>query len=391
MTRYRFFQPSDDLETGVYLRQMNAIEAFWQRFRHVSGRRASTWISELRGELGKVAPELGLEVRETNAEQRSLYVLPVAGTEHTPLALAFTERAPELSGWHYAVEREGVDLESGLSATRKDTGLDLSRSRVRVGVGRGHGLEVVLASEHFRAPDQDSDLDAAHQLCNQLLGDRLLNHWVSNVSTLPQPRPSPLRLLGADKQLLPLDVHELRPSVEAAVRGIEQGLPDQPCHANCEHADWVMFDCAAEHEGAAEGPAHDLMMACTMRPEMLKWHLQGGDFSSRRFSRFGEQFCYLKLRSGEDIQAAAERRVELEEQLDRWLVPGRLGCVVGAGPGRHFQYIQLALTDLQHAITLLQRQLETAYPPGGWLLFCDSEWRHEWIDFGAGAPPIDPT
>jgi hypothetical protein len=122
---------------------------------------------------------------------------------------------------------------------------------------------------------------------------------------------------------------------------------------------------------------------------MLKWHLQGGEFSSRRFSRCGEHFCYLALAGGDDIQAAAEQRVGLEEQIDRWLVPGGLGCVVGAGPGRNFQYIQLALTDLEHAIALLSHKLETLKPTGAWLRFCDSEWQQEWIGFGNARPPAD--
>jgi hypothetical protein len=398
LIRYRFFQPTDDAETGLYLRQMNSIGEFWQRFRQVSGRRASTWAVELRALLETSVPGLGLEVRESANGVRRLYIVPVAGAEYTPLARAFVERAPEIPGWEFGVEREPQELIASLGATYKDQGVDLSHARARVGVGRGHGLEVVLASEHFRSLDADADLDAAHQLLNHLLGDQLMNHWVCNVSTVAQPKPSPLRLLGAEHQRLPLSLAELMPSVEAAVRGIDQGLPEHPCHTHCEQAEWVMFECEQGNPSASAEPASDLLMACTMRPEMLKWHLQGGEFSSRRFSRCGEHFCYLKLEGGPDVAEDAERRVQLEEQLDRWLVPGRLGCVVGGGPGRNHQYVLLALTELDHAITLLGRQLSQvlgaskASGGGGfggksWMLFCDSEWRQEWVGFGHSGPP----
>jgi hypothetical protein len=367
---------------------MNAIDAFWQRFRQVSGRRASSWVSELRQQLAAVAPQLGLEVRE--GATRTLHVLPVMGTEHSPLAGAFVERAPQLAGWDFRTEREPLELADALLSTKNDCQVDLSRARARVGVGRGHGLELVVASEHFVGLDRDEDLDAVHHLLLQVLGDRLMNHWVCNVSTTVQQRPSLLPLLGADSQRLPLDLKELAPSVRAAVRGIEQGLPEQPCHTDCERADWVMFDCAEDLEVAENAPQSDLLMASTMRPEMLKWHLQGGEFSSARFSRYQEHFCYLQLQSVQNLQDASAERIELEEQIDRWLVPGRLGCVVGAGPGRHSQYIQLALTQLEASIAVLAKKLGQRSEPS-WLLFCDSEWRHEWVGFGQAGRPVQPT
>jgi hypothetical protein len=381
VTRFRFFEPNDEVETGQHLRALQAIDELWQRFSRVSQQRAATWLPSLRTFVQAELPDLGLEVRDL-ANSRALYVLALGGSEFAPLAEKCLQRAPRIAGWEFRASREPCAAEQSLAFISTDYQRDLSRARAKVGVGRGHGLEIVIASETFVGLDREQDLDVASELVLRLLGDSVFDTWISHISTLQAPKPSPLKLLGADSQRLPLSITELSPSVNAGLRGIEAELPDEPCHRNCERADWVMFECSPD-DGALARRAPDLLMACTMRPEMLKWYLQGGEFSSARFSRQAERFCYLKLTEREGTLAErAEKRVTLEEQIDRWLVPGAMGCVVGGGSGTEYQYIYLALTQLEAAIAVLRRHLPVQLSEPAWLLFCDSEWSREWLALG---------
>jgi hypothetical protein len=391
--RCRFFSPTDDGETGRYLRLLEAIDGFWRQFLRVSDQRAATWVAGLRLALEQAAPGLGLEWRALPNGQK-LYILPVAGAAYTPLAELFVERAPARRDWAFACAREPLPLGQCLSQALRDFERDLSTARLRVGVGRGHALEIVVACEQFSGAGDEAGLEAAHGLLATALGDQLFERWVSAVSILSQPRSGPLRLVGDGAQRLPLCLEELVPSVHAAVRGVQAGLPEQPCHTHCETADWVLFDLTrpADAEGAealptdssGSAPQSDLFTASSMRPEMLKWFLEGGEFASERFSRCQERFCYLKLRLPGDLGQRVQQRMELEEAIDRWLVPGRLGCVVGSGAGQDFQYIHLALTELEAALALLQRRFEAEQPMvRAKLFFCDSEWRQEWLQISA--------
>ena len=108
--------------------------------------------------------------------------------------------------------------------------------------------------------------------------------------------------------------------------------------------------------------------------------LQGGEFASERFSRCGERFCMLTFTLPGSLQERVQQRLELEEAIDRWLVPGRLGCVVGTGAGHAHQYVQLALTDVDAACKHLTQRFAFAKVPGPVRLsFCDSEWKDEWL------------
>jgi hypothetical protein len=60
--------------------------------------------------------------------------------------------------------------------------------------------------------------------------------------------------------------------------------------------------------------------------------------------------------------------------------------VVGAGLGVHFAYVDLALNDLDHGITLVRqvwRRLGIAGP--AWMQFCDSARRREWVGLSVQA------
>jgi hypothetical protein len=257
-------------------------------------------------------------------------------------------------------------------------------------VGRGHALDVVIASEHFASSRDERGLDAALSLLGSLLGDDVFEHWVQEVNITPQARANPLRLVGEQSGWLPLALQELADSVEAAVRGIRGGLPEHPCHVDCERAEWAMFELGQDGEPSEQVQHPDIFVATSMRPEMLRCHLSGSHFHSPRFSAHGEVFCGLRYTPTEaEMNARADRRIEVEMQLDRALVPGRLGCVVGSGMGTRYVYVYLALQQLEPALQLAGRRLrDLDLPKDARFFFLDSAWRHEWLGvWGAEAAP----
>ncbi|MBM4364337.1 MAG: hypothetical protein FJ104_16790, partial [Deltaproteobacteria bacterium] len=78
--------------------------------------------------------------------------------------------------------------------------------------------------------------------------------------------------------------------------------------------------------------------------------------------------------------ARLARRVELEERLDRALVPGALGCVVGAGLGARHAHLLLALPALDAGLEALARVLRRlGADREARLLPCDSRLAYEWV------------
>jgi hypothetical protein len=139
----------------------------------------------------------------------------------------------------------------------------------------------------------------------------------------------------------------------------------------------------ADHEAQ-----DDLLLATTRYPEMLKCFLEGRPFSSRRFSKLGELFVYLKFDQLE--LSAAERlahRTRIEDALDLCLRRERLGAVIGNGLGLRYGYLDFALLDPKRALEVLAASgRELALPKRSWLRFCDSLREREWLGIWPDSP-----
>jgi hypothetical protein len=396
--RIQYFAPGDEAETGYLLGQFAVMDEFWKQFKRVCSQPETQWLEGLRAHLAQIDPGLGLEVSHEAEGLRTLYVLPLERGTGLQVARAFVERAPKVWPWAFAVFRPALALSRALTIVRQDFQLDLSQARARVGVGRGHLLEIVIGSHLFASSADELALDAADRLVNALLGDELCEEWVDCVHVSHAPRPGPLRVVGQEDTTLTLTLTELAPAVAAARRGIVAGLPEAPYHAFCEHAEWVLFEIeelrknqAEEADTADAGvplPQQDLVMTTTMCPEMLRCFLSGSPFSSARFSRHGERFCYLKLTlRGDSADERVAQRIAIEEMLDHLLVPGRLGCVVGSGIGTQFMYIHLSLQNVEAALPVISRRLrESGAQRASWLLFCDTELAGEWVGIWDDSP-----
>lgn len=378
--RVRFFQPTNEEETAQFLTVERKIAGWWSQFRAVQHRSPTEWLGSLRRELREIDPNLGLEVESETGERR-LFILALEGLAELPLARKVADLAGETLGWQVATQRMALPLEPALSYVFGATRFDLRAARVKLGIDRGHALSIVVGHYLFQGTGDELGGRAAELLVSTLLGDATFDRWVSSVEVVSAPRPSPLKLVGQQDAALPLPVEELAETVTTAIARITDTLPEAPLHAFCERADWVLFEMDEDGTEATDYPLPDLKVATTMCPEMLKSFLTGVPFASERFSRHGEVFAFVQIDTrGQSQNQSLEQRTGLEEALDYGLVPGRLGCVVGAGVGETYMYVFLAMHQVDAALKLLLRYVrEHRLPKRTWVRFCDDEWRNEWL------------
>jgi hypothetical protein len=272
-----------------------------------------------------------------------------------------------------------------------ETGVDLRHASSRVGIGRGHLLEIVVQSGDFAAADEPVALAACRRLVELLLGSDTQRTWIGKLATVPGPKARSLRMASAEPEMFH-SLQQLVAAVDAGSAGIVAGLDERPYHTFCEHAAWTLLDVEPVTSAEPCIDQDDLVLCSTLAPEMMKCFLQKESFSSARFSRHGELFVYLKYASagGSSSEQRLAERTSLEDALNRALVPGAVGCVVGAGLGLRHGYVDLALAQPEHGIALI-RQVWRRWGGAGsaWLQFCDSDRQRYWVAISEGAvkPP----
>ncbi|HEY6727576.1 MAG TPA: hypothetical protein VI197_26250 [Polyangiaceae bacterium] len=290
-------------------------------------------------------------------------------------------------GVQVVTERSARPFEQVRAEVRSVTGHELGGARVRAGITRGHLIDVVV---YLAGSSDSSDVRAGHAAelaVEGCLGERVVDDWVSAISSAPLPRSGPIRLIQDNEELArTFALPELPAAVERAVHGVQLALFDERLDAAAPRNDWVMFE-VEEGDGGSEAQA-DLLLASTFLPEMLKCFLEGSPFSSIRFARHGERFAYLKYASGGDLRERVGERQALEDALDSGLRAEQLGCVVGNGVGRRHCYVNLALSDVDRALGAIEHVARRAgLPHESWILFCDTEWHFEWVGVWEHTPP----
>jgi hypothetical protein len=389
------FSPRSDGGDLDHRRELDArIDAFWRSAggelsavarRGDDGGDVRAVEISLRATLDRLAPGLAIEI-DVLAERKVRAVLSAPdGGSPEPLVDELIRRAPGSDRISVVRYRPPLELDVALADVRKRVATDLAGARVRVGFGRGHLLEIVVYSHAVSSAADERALDAANMLLPRLIGEQVFDEWVGSIDVSPLGRGGSLRVLNdaAPKTDDALPLTELKSAVDAAIRGVDLALPEAPYHTFVERGDWTMLELEPKprEDYAAQD---DLAFLSTMLPEGMKSFLQGAPFSSRRFSKCGERFAYVKIDAKHlPIEERHDLRLELEDRLNGVLVPGRAGCVVGAGLGVRYLYLELALERLEDGVRITQNKLaKTGIGPRAWILFCDSALRQEWVGIG---------
>ena len=332
----------------------------------------------LRAAFERVHPGLSVERFEdgliVRARSRELCPLAERVVALAPLNLTVLAHRPRLE-WSAALARAALR-----------GGPDFRGASVRAGFTRGHLLELVVSVPGGKGNDAEREL--AERLVWDIAGERCADDWIGAVEVEAAPRGGPLRVVREQSDGTPrLSLGELSAALDAAIAGVVAGLPEGPLYA-AGGGEWNLFEL--DPESADDYPQKDdLVMAVTRVPELLKCFLEASPVSSLRFSRH-ERFFFLKYESRGQPESRLAEREALERALDRYLIAGRAGRVVGGGLGLRYSYVDVALNRVDRGLSLIcEVAREEGLPRQSWIECFDSDFANEWLEVwpGAEVPP----
>lgn len=386
--RWEFLDPPTSEDTRRRARTVAAIDRWWAAFRDHAPRLGKAFRRAddidvpafMNEHLQAVDPRLMWEFGPAvRSKGHRLVITPEMDRTLRPMVATLLAEAPALEGWEFYPYRL-ADPQDALAMVEARTGRRPTDLRGRASLGEGHRIDLT-----FMEPDRGDEgevRNAGFIATETLLGEEVLDTWIGAIDAAEDD--------GGEWLTLPA----LAAKVEELRQAVLDDLPQAPCYSFVNESAWTMLQLKPTE--AEDYPAqHDLFVAKTIDLELWRAAHAGGVFSSSRFSRVGETFCYLKLDGHEGLaESRFEDKAQLEDALDAALGPAELGAFVGGGTGLRYSYIDLALTDVRRGIDLVRRVLRAGDAPRrSWLLFFDDVWHDEWVGIhdDTPPPPVVPT
>lgn len=398
--RWRFIDPVDRTENYEREATIARIDSWWDAFRKMSDRiRAALSQQEswdlpawMEKHLQKIEPRLMWEFGPAvKGNGHRLVITPESSHHLRPLVRAILDRAPKLEGWEFYDYRLAEDAKMALFTVSARTGRDIGDFEAKISVGGLRRIDLTFRASSIKGSDDVSALNAAFVAAESLLGEEILDHWIGAIEVAPIPRWSGLKsLVGKGPKtspgVVPLD--RLRATAESLIGGLIDQLPPGPHSERFDEAEWTMWEM--DPVRADDYPAQqDMIVGMSINPEL--WVAVRSDrcFASRRFSRCGEMFCYLKVDGQEGLgEGGFADRAAIEDALNQVLIPAKLGCVIGGGTGIRYSYVDFALMDPDRAIAAIRDRLRTGQIPlRSWIQFFDDDLAAEWVGIHDETPP----
>jgi hypothetical protein len=407
--RWLYFDATNPDETTAHATVMRKIDDWWRRFAAKTDDLNSLFAQRSEWDL-PAWMECHLQAIDENlmwefgpalrGDGHRLVITPEAETHLRPMVQTILERSPNLPGWEFYPYRVPEDLTMAEHTVAGRTGGDLKDTFASLMVGQHNRINVCYYADSTLGSDDAQALSNAFVATETLLGEELLDRWVGVISVdrLPKPPGKLGRLMGGRQSvrgLIPLD--RLQPTVVALVSSIQDQLPNKPLYVlqpanDSEDSQTPHSVLQITPTPADDYPRYlDKYVAVTANVDFWRAAHEDGAFYSERYSRYSETFCYLKLdgSAGLDEEKFPDR-ASIEDALNEVLVPARAGCAIGGGTGLRYSYIDLALTDVNMAIPLIQSRLRAGnINRRTWLLFFDAPFAHEWVGMynDTPAPP----
>ena len=383
--RWKFHIPGEHPEEDARRAAIVArIDAWWEAFavkaeeldRMFNGNTEWDLVAWMGETLQHIDARLMWEFGPGNSGGHRLVITPEADHHLRPLVDEILARAPTLPGWSFFAHRRAESVEQMSLAIRSRTGAEPAFTGVGLTAGECNRIDLAFQfSRSFLDNHRDLARTQAFLAAESLLGEDLSTDWVGVLDAtaeVAQPLPpGALRrafiMLGAEQR---------------------SRIPAQPFLDRLESLTWTEIDLKPKKQDDYL-LRYDLGAAVTCAPDLWRNAHSSQLFWSGRFSRSGETFCYLKIDRGGPLRhSAVGKRTRLEDALNHALRPGRLGCVIGGGSGRRYNYIDLALIDVRLAADAIRHVLRQ----GGlktrraWLLFFDNTLGAEWIGMWPDSP-----
>ena len=284
----------------------------------------------MREHLQSIDPRLMWEYGPGANRGHRLVITPEGAHHLRPLVDEIIARAPQLPDWLFFNHRTPEPVGHMARTVHARSGVEPAFTAVALAPGRAQPHRLTF---QFPAGFLEYQRPVAHTqavvAAEALLGEDLLGDWLGK--------------LDAEARV----AHPLPPSALprafAALAGTQRAkLPAEPL--------LDLVDCFAAHHDrvepqASRGLRASLRSALGAHPAPELWRNAHSDqrFWPGRFTRCGETFCYLKIDRGEmESDPRLDHHVRFETPLDGALRSRRYGCVIGAGTGLRYTYVDLA-------------------------------------------------
>lgn len=395
--RWRFADPTNEAEM-LYRRQANAqIDSFWSSFEQNLSL-PDFWTEEkfiawVRPELSKISEHLMWEVSFEKSDVRRFVITPESEYCLHPMLETMLERAPQLDNFLFQVYREPTETEYVQDLVVARTQRWTPDVQVAVKATDCNSIDVTFSSAQFKGRNNDNDIAYCFVLSEVLFGQEILEEWIGQIETVSTKRSifEPIQnLFGAQKTPSQsnqcfselVEAYSLVAELKLKIVSTLPTVPiwkAEPMFAESTNVAVLKLDERKSERITVTTTKPNIMLGASSRPLC---------FTSNRFSRCGETFSYLKIdESGSEVNDEVLDRGELEEALDQGLRQASVGCVIGGGWGPVFNFIDLAIEDLDAAIPHLQRLArELELPKSSWLRFMDSKLRNEWVGMYSDSP-----
>lgn len=381
--RWLYPDPLDHEENAARQAVVSRMDLWWQSFAaqadalaaYLHGKGEFDLPEFMAEKLEAVDPRLGWEFSAREAGACRLVISVDGHLNLRPMVDALIARAPRLAGWEFLNAHPADSLDGALSAVEAETEHALGRASVSASVRSMNRVDLQFHLPDTRAPEvaQAQAVIAA----GRLLGEDALARWVGAIETVPD------RGQGLWQ---PLD--ELPQAVFTEVAGVNARLPEVPLVSMVKDLRWSLWRLSPPDR--PDYPREqDLIMGSSALEEMSACAQLGAPFDSRRYSKVGETFCFLKFDGeGRKVAPRMDERKRVEADVGAALVENALGCVVGAGTGKRYSYLDLALTDVPRSLPVIRGLMQKhTVSNRSWLLFHDAWLADEWVGIYDDTPP----
>ena len=332
----------------------------------------STWMN---GTLQAIDPNLMWEFGPGLRSGHRLVITPESDHHLRPLVHQIVSRAPALDGWEFYEYRLAENISRLDPILKGRTGAPWLGGGSICSPGDANRVDILFGFPgDLLARDRELAEAQAFVACETLLGEENLDHWVGGIDVAP-----------VSNEMIPIDAFKISFD-EARSQVLDQGTYPVPL-ADTD-GKWALYEL--KPKGASDYPRQtDLFIGKAMHQVMWCTAHSDTPFSSRRFSRFGERFCYLKLDGMNGFDGSDfDNKGEVEDALDDELRQHDLGCFIGGGTGYRYSYVDLALTNLDAAIPRIREVLRAhRIQKRTWLQFFDTDWQTEWVGIWPDTPP----
>lgn len=376
--RFRFLQTGrerDEVQRGQVLERIDAWwVAFGEKRDELNAYFASNeqwdlpaWMHET---LNLVEPRLMWEFGPGSNGGHRLAVTPEVERQVRPLVDTLLERCPGYDGWEFCSYRppESLDVARAMLESRELAPID--KTMVVVTPNEDCLVDLSFYSKRYKGredPDAGNSVWVASEV---ILGEQMIDVWIGDISVNK----------GTGKREGAKSLSEMQRAVDEAVAHVQAGLPARPL--------WQSIDGMAGAVWKLEPIERDeyprqLDLFVGRSSHQAMWEAAHGDgiFDSRRFSRHGELFCYVKTDGSVDLSGEKfEAKGEMEDAIAAELTKREIGAVVGGGTGLRYSYIDLALSDPDKGIqAVVDVMRDGNMVKETWIQFFDDRYASEWV------------